>query len=59
MGKRFGADVAGCHTLKAVVADGGGGPETGFDIRIIYGIALLGGVSPDAGEAIGLQFQSH
>src|SRR5579872_4265612 len=58
MRERLRRDVAGRHLLQAVVADSGGGAEAGVDVALIDDVALLGGVRPDAGETIGLEFES-
>jgi hypothetical protein len=57
--KRLGVDSTVCRALNAVVADGGGGVETFFNVTLLENASLLGAMSPDAGEAIGLQFEPH
>ena len=44
---------------EAVVADGGGGRESFLDVAGLENAALVGGVRPDTGEAVGLQLESH
>jgi hypothetical protein len=43
--------------LQVVVAYGGGGGEGLSDVVGVDDAALLGGVGPDAGEAVGLEFE--
>src|SRR5205085_10826753 len=53
------ADVAGGHALQAIVANGRGGTQAGRDIAGIDDVALLGGVAPDASEAVRLEFEPY
>ena len=57
MGEGLGADGAAGHLLQVVVAYGGGGGEGTGDVVGVDDAALLGGVSPDAGEAVGLELE--
>ncbi len=49
--------MAGGHLLQAVVPDRGGRTQPSGDVALIDDVALLGGVSPHAGETIGLKLQ--
>jgi hypothetical protein len=57
VGPVFRTDGAAGHFLDVVVADGGGGFQCLGDVALGDFAALLGGVAPDAGEAVGLQLE--
>ena len=57
VGPVFRAYGAAAHALQMVVADGGGGAEGSGDVVLVDDVALGGGVRPDAGEAVGLEFE--
>lgn len=57
MGEGFGADGSAAHALEVVVADGGGGFEGAIDVGVLDHVTLFGGVGPDAGVAVGLEFE--
>lgn len=59
MGEFVGHDAAGLHFLQMVVADGGCGVHGGLDVSLLQEIALFGGIGPDSGVAIGLEFDAH
>ena len=59
MGEFIGHHAAGGLFLEAVVAYCGCGIYCGGDVALVDQVALLGGIAPDAGEAIGLQFEKH
>src|SRR5262249_4172993 len=60
MGESVGHDIALRFSLQAVVADGGRGLQRLIDVARIEEVVLsLRAVRPDAGEAIGLQFDAH
>ena len=59
VGPGFGAYGAASHLLQVVVAYGGGGGEGLRDVVGVDDAALLGGVGPDAGEAVGLEFEVY
>ena len=56
--KVSGLTVPGGHALQAVVAHCGCGLQAFVNISGVEEVALLRGVSPDAGEAVGLQFKA-
>jgi len=58
VGERFGADAAGSHSLEPVVPHGGGSIQSRGDVASIHDSALAGGVAPNPGKAIGLEFQT-
>jgi hypothetical protein len=45
--------------LDAIVADGGRGREPGFHIARLEQIPLSGEVTPDPGEAVGLELDAN
>ncbi len=52
-------DIAATLALKSVVADGGGGVQSFLDVALFQDIAgLVGALRPEAGEAVGLEFQT-
>ncbi len=57
MGEAFGAYGSAGHALDMVVAYGGGGLQAGGDVVGVDDVALLGAVGPDAGVAVGLEFE--
>ena len=59
VGEGFGIDCASGHLLDAVVSDGGCGFQAGVDVAGVEQITFLGGMSPDAGEAVRLQFEAN
>src|SRR5262245_36547046 len=60
MRKGVGHDIALRLFLDAIVADGARRPERILDIaRLDDVLTLLGTISPDAGEAIGLKLHAH
>ncbi len=59
MGEGLGADAAAGHLLDAVVADSRGGAKSGVDVLLVDLQPIFGGVGPDAGETIGLEFQAN
>src|SRR6202021_313445 len=59
VGEFIGHHAAGGLFLKAIVTYRGCGIYCGRDVALIDQVALLGGIAPDAGEAIGLQFEKH
>lgn len=58
MGKGFGADLASAHALNAVVTDGSGRVQRLVHVTLFEDFSLLGGVRPNAGKAISLEFQA-
>src|ERR1044071_8279799 len=58
MREGIGTHAAGGFPLQAVIANRGGGTQSRGYIRLINDLALRGGVSPYAGEAVGLQFDA-
>ena len=58
MGELVGHDAAGLHFLQMVVADSGCGVHCGLYVSLLQEIALLGGISPNAGIAIGLELDA-
>jgi hypothetical protein len=60
VGERVGHDVALSLLLQRVVADRVGGGEGFFDVAgfqdVFHPLRVIG---PDAGEVVGLEFQSH
>lgn len=56
MGEGFGPDAASGFLLDGIVADGGSGAEGFIDVAGLEQAALTGGMSPDAGKAVGLEF---
>src|SRR6185312_15323494 len=59
VGERVGSDVPGRHLLQAVIAHRCSRSQAALNVALIEKIALLGGVSPNAGETVCLQFQLH
>src|SRR3954449_534047 len=59
VGERIGIHAATGHPLQPVIADGGRGAQSLFDVACFEQIALLRRMSPDAGVAIRLQLQAH
>ena len=59
MGERFRIYASTRHSLQTVVAYRGGGLEAFVNVSRIQNIALLSGVAPNAGQAVGLQFKSY
>ena len=55
----FRADVARRHLLQVVVANGRCRAERRFYVAFFEQAALLRGMSPYAGEAVGLEFEFH
>jgi hypothetical protein len=51
--------TAGFHFLQVVVADGGSGVDGRINVALFQKIALLRGVGPDSGIAIGLEFNAY
>lgn len=58
MGEFVGHDAADLHFLQMVVADGGGCVHGGIHVSFFQEIALLGGVGPNSGVAIGLELDA-
>jgi len=59
VGETFGIDRSSGHSLQAIVADGGCGLQARIYVSRVEEVALLGGVSPDAGEAVGLKLKAN
>ena len=58
MGERIRRDVSPGSSLQAVVADGARGVECLFDVTLLEDPTRpVGVISPDAGQAVGLQFE--
>ena len=57
MGPGLGIYASGGLLLDPVVAHRGGGVERLVDVARFEEVALLGGVRPDAGEAVGLELE--
>ena len=57
MGKAVGNDVALSLFLQAVIADGFGGQHRFLNVFCFEDIVIDGVVSPNTGEAVGLQFE--
>ena len=47
------------HPLQTIVADRRCGVQAFRDIALVENLALIGGVGPDAGEAVGLELEAH
>lgn len=56
MGKRFRRYVTPCGALQSVITHGGSGIQRRIDVCLVDHVPFLRGVSPNAGETIGLQF---
>src|SRR5438270_2705132 len=59
MGECLGIHVSRRRTLQPIVTHGRRGVEPFLDVALIEQSSLLGGVAPNAGEAIGLQLESY
>ena len=59
MREAFGHHAAGGHSLQSVVSNRSGRLQARFDVALIDDLSLLGGISPDTGKAISLQFQPN
>src|SRR5262249_29602458 len=66
VGKAIGRDAAGRHALQPIVADRGGRLQSFIDVAglelhltTIGAAGLRRSVSPDAGQAVGLQLEAH
>lgn len=59
VGKGFRLDAAAGHLLDMIVANGGSCAEGRFHVAGFQEATLLRGVSPDSGEAVGLQFHRN
>src|SRR5688572_15333799 len=57
MGPALGLDGAAGFALQAIVADRGGGSERFVDVAGFEQVTALGRVTPDAGEAVGLELE--
>jgi hypothetical protein len=57
--ERIGTDTAARHALQAVVPNGGGGVQSLFDVAPLKQVPLPRAVTPNAGEAVRLKFQTH
>src|SRR5262245_12746670 len=55
VGPRLGADLAGGHSLDAIVADGGGRPKPFLDVPFLQELTVGGVAPPHPSEAVGLQ----
>src|ERR1700761_5298824 len=53
------ADGTAGHFLEVIVADRGRGLQRSGNVIGVDDVPLLGAMSPDTGEAIGLQLQIH
>ena len=58
VGETFGIDRSSGHSLQAIIADRGCGLQARIYVSRVEEVALLGGVSPDAGEAVGLKLKA-
>ncbi len=56
MSKRFRTHAARRHPLQAIIAHGCCGVHRALDVPAFEQIALLGGMGPHSGQAVGLQF---
>src|SRR5437868_12515503 len=55
----LGIDESRRRTLQPIVTHGRRGVEPFLDVALIEQSSLLGGVAPNAGEAIGLQLEPY
>src|SRR6478735_5693213 len=55
----LGSDRAGGALLLEVAADHGGRPQRVLEVGPRELVALVGGVLPDAGEAVGLELEAY